>query len=363
MSAIGVPGFSVYYPTAAMLDAEQASFYRYLKGALDRGEAPEVADQVSYLYLYTYDVLASASSHGPGAARVQLESLAARYRHHGGFERSCREWAADCLLVGGEYETYLDRTEAPLPFGSNGYRADRRLNIQHHLEREADAVDLFTNSEGYVTDFTKNQAGRFRELLYQESESCVIRDGPWFDRLIAQMGPSSNIYEISLFNGAVVPRNPRVPFKSYCFYSAPSYSSWMRDVGRAAENRLRQEAGVPLVGEGWIAETALYRVMASTFFETSVVQHGRPSWLGRQHFDIWFPEWKIAVEYQGMQHFEAVEYFGGAKSLADTIERDQRKADLARENGVFLVLALPSHEPRDVVAVIREHRESLSRLG
>ena len=45
------------------------------------------------------------------------------------------------------------------------------------------------------------------------------------------------------------------------------------------------------------------------------MQHGRPNWLGRQHFDVGFQEENIAVEYQGAQHDKPVDYFGGEKAF------------------------------------------------
>ena len=45
----------------------------------------------------------------------------------------------------------------------------------------------------------------------------------------------------------------------------------------------------------------------------------------------------MAVEHQGVQHFEPVEMFGGVDGLIKTQERDERKARLCAENGVKLI--------------------------
>ncbi len=60
--------------------------------------------------------------------------------------------------------------------------------------------------------------------------------------------------------------------------------------------------------------------------------------MGKQHFDVWFPEWKIAVEYHGLQHFEPVEFFGGQETFKKTVERDARKLALSKKNGVKLFI-------------------------
>jgi hypothetical protein len=43
------------------------------------------------------------------------------------------------------------------------------------------------------------------------------------------------------------------------------------------------------------------------------------------HFDVWMPELKIAIEYHGPQHFEAMKHFGGAEALEATHNRDALK--------------------------------------
>lgn len=44
--------------------------------------------------------------------------------------------------------------------------------------------------------------------------------------------------------------------------------------------------------------------------------------------DIWFPQIKLAVEYDGRQHFVAIECFGGEKNLNEIVHRDSIKNSL-----------------------------------
>jgi hypothetical protein len=57
-------------------------------------------------------------------------------------------------------------------------------------------------------------------------------------------------------------------------------------------------------------------------------------WLGQQHLDFYLPEYNVAIECQGIQHFQNVEYFGGNKSFIERLERDSRKKKLCDENNV-----------------------------
>lgn len=61
----------------------------------------------------------------------------------------------------------------------------------------------------------------------------------------------------------------------------------------------------------------------------------RFEWLGLQSLDFYFPEYKSAIEYQGRQHFSDISLYY-AKEKESIIERDLRKIQLCKENGVKL---------------------------
>ena len=48
-------------------------------------------------------------------------------------------------------------------------------------------------------------------------------------------------------------------------------------------------------------------------------------------------QYRTAIEYQGKQHYEAVELFGGDEGLQDNKERDKRKKMLSEEHGIKLL--------------------------
>ena len=60
-------------------------------------------------------------------------------------------------------------------------------------------------------------------------------------------------------------------------------------------------------------------------------------WLNRLTLDFYLPDCNIAIECQGKQHFEPVEFFGGKSDYQDTIERDERKRNLCEKNGIKLL--------------------------
>lgn len=109
----------------------------------------------------------------------------------------------------------------------------------------------------------------------------------------------------------------------------------VQEVLREAENLLREGCGLPRIGEGWLSETQLYRLVKKIF--PDAVQHASPNWLRPQHLDVFVPSEKLAFEYQGKQHFESIDYFGGQESFVNTKKRDQIKAQKCKENNIILL--------------------------
>jgi len=102
------------------------------------------------------------------------------------------------------------------------------------------------------------------------------------------------------------------------------------------ENRVRKRHGIPPVGEQWISETLLFKNLKNIFPDYQVVHHAKPKWLGMMHLDIFIPELKIAFEYQGRQHTEPIEYFGGKEGFERIQSRDKEKSQLCKINNVIL---------------------------
>ena len=103
------------------------------------------------------------------------------------------------------------------------------------------------------------------------------------------------------------------------------------------EDEFRVSRGVPRKGEGWVSETDLYYKIKESLKPIEVIHHGRPKWLGRQHLDIWIPSIKIAVEYQGAQHYKPIDFFGGEEAFIEGQNRDERKKQLCKENNIKLI--------------------------
>lgn len=95
--------------------------------------------------------------------------------------------------------------------------------------------------------------------------------------------------------------------------------------------------GCPICNRnGGVNEIKLYNEILNRF-DLHIIKQYRPKFLKRQSIDIFIPSLEIGIEYQGIQHFKPIEYFGGVSSFNDTIERDLRKKNLCKENNLNLI--------------------------
>lgn len=129
-----------------------------------------------------------------------------------------------------------------------------------------------------------------------------------------------------------------------------------RAVSRVIENVVREEFGYPRVGERWHSETDLLSIVRGLFPGEEVVAHDRPAWLHGLELDVHLPHRRLAFEYQGKQHFQPVDAWGGAPALRALRERDARKVEACRLRSWTLIV-LTYEEPL-TPAGIRERVEA-----
>ncbi|MDO4805018.1 MAG: hypothetical protein Q4A32_09400 [Lachnospiraceae bacterium] len=98
----------------------------------------------------------------------------------------------------------------------------------------------------------------------------------------------------------------------------------------------------------WKHELTLFHAVRELYPDT--LYQYRPEWLGRQSLDLYIPSLATAIEYQGIQHYHPIEFFGGEEALAQRQELDRKKRKLCEENQVRLVEWPYSEQPtRDAI--------------
>ena len=71
------------------------------------------------------------------------------------------------------------------------------------------------------------------------------------------------------------------------------------------------------------------------------IEQKRFEWLGLQSLDFYLPEYNIAIECQGEQHFLSRKIFGNEDGLNCNINRDLLKATKCKNNNVRLLYVIP----------------------
>ncbi len=130
--------------------------------------------------------------------------------------------------------------------------------------------------------------------------------------------------------------DPQFPYNFTQALSAELFKQRNR-VRRYIEDAIRAEFQfAPLAGK-WKSEEKLYKIVEKMLPGYKLKRHFRPKFLDRLELDIYIPELGIGIEYQGIQHYEPVKFFGGKKGLEKVQARDEKKRNLALEADIRIV--------------------------
>lgn len=95
-----------------------------------------------------------------------------------------------------------------------------------------------------------------------------------------------------------------------------------------------------------------------------------PDWLHRQSLDFYLPEYNVAIECQGIQHFKKINFGMTTDEEVETkfqytIANDKKKAQLCEENGVKLLyysdlgIDYPYHVFEDKEKLLEEIKKNI----
>lgn len=99
-------------------------------------------------------------------------------------------------------------------------------------------------------------------------------------------------------------------------------------------NFMKEKSGCPMCKN--TSQNLLYSKLQKEFPNETIQEEANPQWLGLQRFDIYFPKYNIAVEYDGQQHFIPIKHFGGELAFEKIQKMDARKDERCKENGCKL---------------------------
>ena len=129
-----------------------------------------------------------------------------------------------------------------------------------------------------------------------------------------------------------------MPFFQWWYTDLALYEE--KDGLRANWRLARTKIRTKLTAEGvikpkWKHELSLFHAVRGLYPDT--LYQYRPDWLGRQSLDLYIPSLSTAIEYQGVQHYLPVEFFGGEEALCKRRDLDRVKKELCAANSVRLI--------------------------
>lgn len=102
-------------------------------------------------------------------------------------------------------------------------------------------------------------------------------------------------------------------------------------------NHINQQNGCPKCNISRLEESVEIELIKNSIKYIHIANKDNFKWLGRQSLDFYLPDYNIAIECQGIQHFEPVKQYGGNKRLKQQMESDKRKFELCCKNGIKIL--------------------------
>lgn len=359
-----------YFPDISEAGRPQRDFYRELKVHLNKGLYVDVHNNTSYLYYYIdstsslfvknrdiktchkklTSIFENYKEDYPSLAGYAYHKLSSIYFVLGDEEKS---WEYHCQSV--KISNYSDDKSSKSSV-SNYLNCVVKRKSQKMTYEEFEFV-FGKNFKTYLTQFGYHNWDNIKPFLITNLVSIqkeTNRNFIWHiiekEKITiepAQLTLKNDQYNLRIDRNAKVGINDIRP---------PILNKYLKKLIRNSENDYRVQNKFPKIGEGWISEAVLYYQIKHIFKNIKVVNHYRDSKiLGKQHLDIYLPDFQIGIEYQGEQHSKAVDFFGGEEAFQKSVIRDQIKKEKCDAAGIHLIYVEPNYFLDDVVFNIENH--------
>lgn len=283
-------------------------------------------------------------------ASVSIEAIAAEGKLKS--PTGLQIWAADAAIGAGDFERAIAIFPPPALLARRSASTSKILSLKQALGHPIAARDIVTLFGATLTKFGRENVESIVQFLEIRVNALIEKEGrdyinEWARDAHEALGGSF------LFNGHVSYLRCNPP-KGYSYNLSPTAERECKALIRDAENTWREEQGIPRIGEGWVSETALYYQIKDAFPDVEVSQHASPKWLGRQHLDVFIPDYRVALEYHGLQHDQPVAFFGGQAAFEQTVRRDRAKRRKCTRNCVTIVYVREGYDLARVIDDVRQ---------
>lgn len=350
-----IPEWVGYYPEVENESKEVKTAYAYLENKWKNGDRIDIDNtQSSYLYYYCYKI------NDECLIKHSQESLIEASEK---YKSILRSYGADFPKI--NYYATLWMMQLSKSIGNReigeywlNYYLDHLCNDRKNLNDLGSL--LFKDEEEYIPSKYFVDLFPIKSKLSPYGRNFEDEIRQFIEQKLDLIYEDKGINYISLFAKVVdttktIPTTDNVDYDDVKDFEQVNSYIFTKDNNKVksfiknSENEWRKSNHLPEIGQGWIHESQLFEELRKTFNNQEIQQHARPKFLGQQHYDVYFPEYKIACEYQGDQHFRAVSYFGGENCLKSNQERDERKKRISKINGVTLIEVMPNYNLENLV--------------
>ena len=159
----------------------------------------------------------------------------------------------------------------------------------------------------------------------------IILESRRVSKMLVRLGYFNDEYELFYNLWKVL-----LPFLQEMYEKAQKYlegksGKWKDDV-KALQSQMVADG---VIVSKWKSEQTLFTLVKKEY--PDALFQFRPRWLEPQNLDIFIPCLNIGIEYQGIQHYECIDFFGGAEAFEHRKELDARKEKLCEANGLRLI--------------------------
>ena len=378
-----VPIWNNHAPSLLQSSREQKEFYHTWVVELENNQKIDLEGNVAYLFLYLFDCITDfLKSYDINELHFRFGLIEHHYSDYESVLIRLNQWKADSYLLFDDFE--------------NAWQAQKggRIRIEDIVfirgkckSKTIDGYDVFNilKSDKGLTRIGKgniyevvNYTNKLLNEFYESKGENIVENFVNKFNLSELLEDDFNLLKRIIANETtyqlwkswyIKDKNEAQDDKRTLFLGASDRSlevqyiyipsivsiathSLLQELIREAENLIRENKGLPKVGEGWLSETELYTNLMQSFQKDYIVHHGRPEWLNRQHFDIYFPDKNIAIEYQGEQHNKPIDYFGGEESFKKQQELDERKKHLCLVNKCELIYVYEGYDYDELISKI-----------
>lgn len=411
-----VPEWNGYYPSLDSANEQQKTFYKKWESKFEKGNYLDIEGNLSYIFVFLYSVIEKFIKNKDITYLVNnFNKIEHAYPEYEKIKRYLIEWKSSAYLLVDDPKNAL-KTE--LEKDLTIYNALKFTAISDKSSSLIDGNDLVRLYPDALTDFGTKKRDEIEKVASDLLDNFEKNNGKhllnyFLEEFNLRNLSESDLEELKnfftneskfleykkdykLYKRSSMIINTDFEFKGFAGvpirnapYDDPKFKrlldrdydkkgivipqivlealiSEIRSILRESENIVREERGLPKIGEGWISETNLFYKIKEEYSEEEVIHQGRPSWLNRQHLDIYFPKKNIGIEYQGNQHREPIDHFGGKEGLQKRLELDKRKERLCKENNCNLVYVYPDYNfdevKKQIEKILKESNNNFIKL-